>query len=72
MAATIKFVKPQHVQILHEYLSDEGVALIFPEAQRKAKHVNLNDGDQVDYDFGGEADVFVEKVLSNDHYLLQK
>ena len=72
MSATIKYVKPEHVEILQEYLSDEGVALIFPEAQKKAKRLGMQDGDQVNYDFGGEADTVVEKVSNTHHYLLQK
>ena len=70
MAAEIKFVKPEHVEILNEYLSAQGVALIFPEVQKAAKEKGLKDGDDVDYDFGGEADVWVEKVHSTQHYIL--
>jgi hypothetical protein len=69
MAATIKYVKSEHVEILQEYLSDEGIALIFPEAQKKAKRKGIKDGDLINYDFGGEADVYVEIVRDTKHYL---
>ena len=72
MAAYVKFVKPEHVEILNEYLVEEGVALIFPEAQAKAEARGLTDGQLIDYDFGGEADLFVEKVRADDHYFLNQ
>ena len=77
MAAYIKFVKPEHVETLNKYLIEEGVALIFPDAQKKAEAKGLMDGQLIDYDFGGiekhrDADLFVEKVLDDKHYFLNQ
>lgn len=69
----IKFVKEEHVSILLEYLDAPGVVLLFPSAQEEAARLGIEDGDHTpdDYDFGGEADVWVELVTSPDHFLLK-
>lgn len=68
MSATARYVKPEHADILRDYLSDEGVALIMPEAQEEAKSAGIEDNDYLDdYDFGGEADRMVEVVSDSDH-----
>ncbi|TKJ40959.1 hypothetical protein CEE36_08820 [candidate division TA06 bacterium B3_TA06] len=68
----IKFVKEEHVTILLEYLDAPGVVLLFPSAQGEATRLGIEDADCTpdDYDFGGEADVWVELVTSRDHWLL--
>ena len=71
MAARIKFVKKADAEILRSYLDEAGIALVFPGTQTKAKKAGLKPGDMVDYDFGGEADVFVEIVSDPNHYILQ-
>lgn len=69
---TIKFVKEEHVDILLEYLDAPGVVLLFPSARGEATRLGIEDGDCTpdDYDFGGEADVWVELVTRPNHYLL--
>lgn len=76
MAAIIKFVKPEHVEILNDYLSSSdspaGIALVYPDQQAQATKLGLEDGEQTDYDFGGDADVWLDKVNHDDHYLLEE
>lgn len=71
MAAYVKFVKKEHVKILREYLDNEGVALIFPEAQKYAKEMGLENNELTDYDFGGESDIFVDTVWNEEHYFFE-
>jgi hypothetical protein len=71
MAAIIKYVRTEDVDILKKYLSDGGVALIFPKAQKKAAKMDMHNDDYIDYDFGGEPDVAVEMVITKDHYLFR-
>jgi len=68
----IKFVKEEHVDILLEYLDAPGVVLLFPSAREEAARLGIEDGDYTpeDYDFGGEADVWVDLVTRPNHYLL--
>lgn len=69
--ATLRFVDPAHAEIIRDYLgSDDGgaVVLILPEVQDKVRAMGLDDGDGVDHDFGGQADVSVELVGSPTHY----
>tara|TARA_B100002049_G_scaffold45730_1_gene31928 strand:+ start:20544 stop:20789 length:246 start_codon:yes stop_codon:yes gene_type:complete len=69
MSATLKFVKPEHEDILREYLDNEGVVLVFgKEAQQDAIKHGYEDNEELDgYDFGGEADIFVEKASNKSH-----
>lgn len=69
MAAKVKFVKKEHAGLLRDYLDSDGVTLVFPEVQGIAKVKGLVDGQTIEYDFGGEADVFVDKVADSDHFI---
>ena len=71
MAAIIKYVKPEHVEVLDEYLNHGGVALIYPDVQPNAQRAGLTNNKSVKYEFGGQADILVEKVESQYHYLFQ-
>lgn len=72
MSTTLKFVKPEHEDILREYLDQDGVILLFSEeAQQKAMdHGYENDDELVDYDFGGNPDMVIEKVSYESHHAL--
>lgn len=72
MAAKVKYVKEEHAEILKEYLDSDGVALVFPECREQAQQRGLEHNQTVDYDYGGEADVFVDKVTSTDHWIFQE
>lgn len=71
MSTIVRFVKPEHEEILRDYLSDDGVSLIFgQEAQKHFADHDIEDGDEVeDYDFGGDADILVERVSTKEHHL---
>jgi hypothetical protein len=65
---SVRFVQPEHVDILREYLSDSATILIYPQAQQKATEMGVEDGDPIDgYDFGGDSDMIVDKVASERH-----
>lgn len=71
--ATVRFVKPEHVDILRDYLgSDDGgaVVLVYPEMQPTVEALNAEDGDESDYDFGGESDLMVDVVSSEQSYFI--
>lgn len=71
MSTTIRFVKPEHEEILRDYLADSGVSLIFgSDTQAHFEENDITDGDEInDYDFGGEADIYVERVSTPEHHL---
>jgi len=71
MATYVKFVKPGDAEILLHYLDDEGVTLIFPDAQKAVEEAGVSDGDLVEYDFGGDCDVWVDLVCDEDHLFVQ-
>ena len=67
----VRFVKPEDAATLHKYLDDgkyTGLVLIFPSARKFAEEQGITDGLPVDYDFGGNADVWTEIVDDEDHY----
>lgn len=71
--STIRFVSPEHVDILRNYLGADSagaVVLIYPEIQKKVTSLGIEDGDDVDYDFGGQGDLMVDIVSSPTHYFI--
>lgn len=66
MGAVIKVVPPEDMAVLKKYLkASDGIALIPEEL---ANEMGVSDGQHADYDFGGNADIFVDIVESTDHY----
>lgn len=73
--ATVKIVPKEHWDVLREYLSTPygGVVLIQENvlehlSEEQKVYLRENDGGDVDYSFGGEADLWVECVTTKDHY----
>jgi hypothetical protein len=73
---SIRFVKPEHVDILRDYLDNNCIVLIYPEQQEKARELGVEDGDDFSdhqgYDFGGDSDVIIDRVASDDHYFFMQ
>ncbi|EGR3229389.1 hypothetical protein ACXHQ0_16455 [Vibrio antiquarius] len=68
MSTTVKFVKPEHEEILREYLDKSNVALVFgKELQEKLESKDIEDGEEVDYDPSMSSDVIVEVVTTTEH-----
>ena len=69
--AILKIVPEKDYKVLMEYLSEPSVVLLpesvlagfSPEAQRKFRQM-AQDG-QVDYDFGGDPEVYVDVIRSD-------
>ena len=74
MAAYVKFVKPEHADIIREYLSEEGTILVMPEMQKTLINMGIDCSSveryPTDYDFGGESDKMVDIVSNDDHYFI--
>tara|TARA_B100000482_G_C12584801_1_gene289288 strand:- start:709 stop:957 length:249 start_codon:yes stop_codon:yes gene_type:complete len=75
MAATVHFVSPEDAEVLRKYMtpgdSNQGIALIFSkEAQTALEDAGIEDGETVDYDFGGDADAYVETVNTVTHHFV--
>lgn len=70
-----KIVPKEDMAILRKYLSCEGIVLI-DEAilseltETQATYVKKNDDQYANYDFGGEADMWVDMVDSTDHMFI--
>ena len=77
MAAVLRLVPQKDWEVLKKYLSgSEGCVLIpetllysLPENQRN--RLQGSDSSLVEYDYGGEADVWVDMVQSPDAYFLK-
>lgn len=72
MAGIIKVVPKEHWDIMCEYLMDSNGVILIPEefysglsAETQFQLENVSN----EYDFGGDADVMVELVTSEEHYL---
>ena len=69
--AILKIVPDKDYQVLMEYLSDSDVVLLpesvladfSPEIQRKFRRMDQEG--QIDYDFGGDPDVYVDVIRSD-------
>lgn len=73
--ATVRFVSPEHASILRDYLGcDDGgaVILVMPEVQDTVRGQGLDDGEFVEYDFGGQPDLSVEMVSSTESYFINE
>lgn len=76
--AILKIVPDKDYQVLMEYLSDSDVVLLpesvlagfSPEIQRKFHRMDQEG--QVDYDFGGDPDVYVDVIRSDCCYAYGK
>lgn len=73
--ATMKIVPKEHWDILQEYLSIPcgGVVLIQEDVldtltEEQKTFLQENDGSYTDYDFGGDADLWVENVATKNHH----
>lgn len=72
--AIMRIVPKEDWDVLWKYLgAGSGAVLVredvlteLPDKQREA--VKESDNNVIDYDFGGDADMWVETVLSADHY----
>lgn len=71
MSASVKVVPKDDWIVLEKYLASAGVILIPAEvyAQLPAEaQATADRGFDEHYDFGGDPDVFVEKMTAIDHY----
>lgn len=73
--STVRFVSPEHVDILRDYLGADSagaVVLIYPEMQEKVTSLGIEDGDDVDYNFGGQSDLMVDTVSCLSHHFISE
>lgn len=77
--AVIKIVPKEHWTIIQEYLDGENAVVLVPEdnlnnpekfSAEKAQLIRESDGKDVDYDFGGEADCWVDTCSTDEHFLM--
>jgi hypothetical protein len=72
VATEIKYVTPKDAKILNKYFDGSGgITLIFPAVQKKAQELGLEDGQCVEYDFGGDADVWLDIAYDEDHLIFR-
>jgi hypothetical protein len=70
---TIRFVQPEHVDILRQYLDSNAVVLVYPDQQEKVEQLGVSDGDSISdlpYDFGGDSDIIIDRVASDEHHFI--
>lgn len=66
--AAVKIVPEEDMRVLEKYLDAKGVVLISEAVVRQLPEIC--DNMVVDYNFGGDADVWVDIVRDDDHYFL--
>lgn len=71
--ATVKIVPTEDWEILRKYLDNPGIILIPEEAleefsEEDAAIIRNADNEEVEYDFGGDADVWVDAIHGPDSY----
>ena len=75
MTVKLKIVPQQDWEILKRYLDAEGVVLV-PESNEagvsKLIRHGLTDNETIDYEFGGDANVWVDLALSADSYAINE
>lgn len=70
----MRIVPKEHWDILQEYLTVSGGVVLIQEdvlgtlSDEQKTFLFENDGSDIDYDFGGDADIWVESVITKDHY----
>lgn len=75
MAANVRIVPKKHWNILQEYLCNDadGIVLIPMELVNTLNiKEDITDGTTVSYDFGGEADVWLDIVTDKSHLFLNE
>lgn len=74
MAATVRFVKPEHEEVIREYIkpSETGIILVMPKAINEFKKKNIIDDQVIEYDFGGDSDYAVDVVEDETHYAISE
>lgn len=77
--AKLIIVPEEDYNVVKKYLASPDSIVLVPEqvindsdfpAETAAKLKEL-DGQPIDYDFGGEADLFVDVILNKNHYALE-
>ena len=66
----LKVVPQKDWEIVKKYLTTNGVILV-PEIIAKEVECEEFDGKSVEYDFGGDADCWVDVVLDKNHIALE-
>lgn len=72
--ATMRIVPKEHWDILQEYLAAPCDVVLIQEdvldtlSEERKTFLQENDGSYIDYNFGGDADLWVESVITKDHY----
>jgi hypothetical protein len=76
---SVKFVKPEHVEIIQEYLVDDSaIVLVMPNMQGIVASRGIEDGTPLDevgetgYTLDSDADVMVDIVSSEHHLFIQR
>ncbi len=73
MSIMVKLVPDADYEILRQYLDAPGVVLIRKSIARELFGKCTEDVDEleIDYDFGGEADVWADFIRDDSHYAVE-
>lgn len=66
----LRVVPQKDWEIVRKYLTDEGVVLV-PENIAKKVGCEKFNGKELDYDFGGDADHWVDIIYDSNHIALE-
>lgn len=67
-----KIIPDEEFSKLHELLVGDGVSVLIKESLAKEVGLTEEGLDDMTYDCGGDADIWVDLVSSNHHYFLEE
>lgn len=72
--SVVKVVPKKEYEIIKKYLTshDTGIVILIPEDIAERNGLKHLDEEDIDYDCGGEADLWVEIVSHDDHYFVRE
>jgi hypothetical protein len=72
--SVVRVVPKEDFEIIKKYLfnHDSQVVVLVPEEVAKRNQLTHLDGEEVDYDCGGDADFWVDVVSSDGHYFIKE
>lgn len=70
----VRVVPKENFEIIKKYLFDHDsqVMVLVPEEVEKRNQLTHLDGEEVDYDCGGDADFWVDVVSSDGYYFIRR
>jgi hypothetical protein len=72
--SVVRVVPKEDYKVIKKYLAgqDAGVIVLIPEDIAERNQLTHLDEEEIDYDCGGDADLWVELISHDDHYFIRE